>query len=309
MPSVATAPTATAAQAQAAGSRMTGFYLGVGGVKVDCLFDTSNFIMKDADGKVPGSLGLGIVPSIKLHVLSSTEIARFQSTAARGGGNGFVGLADASGRKGYWGYGGPSDIMYVMNEMNNSLYLGTNGTTRWLILADGRMLPGSDNAFPFGGASNRVTALWSVNGTVQTSDADEKNWLGAPSTAEISAAKRIAGELGFFQWLDALAEKGDHARLHFGVRAQAAWQIMADEGLIDPITEGVEPSSRYAFLCYDAWDAVEGTPEERDDDGKVRVAAVPPREAGNRFGVNVGELALFLIAAQEARLAALEAAA
>src|SRR3546814_20729371 len=50
MPDVATAPTATAAQTQAAGSRILGYYLGGGGVKVDCLFDTSNFMVKDADG-------------------------------------------------------------------------------------------------------------------------------------------------------------------------------------------------------------------------------------------------------------------
>src|SRR3546814_4230546 len=50
MPDVATAPTATAAQTQAAGSRILGYYLGGGGVKVDCLFDTSNFMVKDGDG-------------------------------------------------------------------------------------------------------------------------------------------------------------------------------------------------------------------------------------------------------------------
>uniref|UniRef100_UPI00259A9EA1 hypothetical protein n=1 Tax=uncultured Sphingopyxis sp. TaxID=310581 RepID=UPI00259A9EA1 len=52
MPDVATAPTATAAQTAAAGSRMMGFYLGGGGVKVDCLFDTANFLTRDADGQV-----------------------------------------------------------------------------------------------------------------------------------------------------------------------------------------------------------------------------------------------------------------
>src|SRR3546814_11805511 len=50
MPDVATAPTATAAQTQAAGSRILGYYLGGGGVTVDCLFDTSNFMVKDGDG-------------------------------------------------------------------------------------------------------------------------------------------------------------------------------------------------------------------------------------------------------------------
>ena len=68
---------------------------------------------------------------------------------------------------------------------------------------------------------------------------------------------------------------------------------MADEGLIEPIAEGVAPSSRYAFLCHDQWD-------EEAGEG---------RPAGDRFGVRADQLALFLIAAQDARLAALEAAA
>src|SRR3546814_13853852 len=54
MPDVATAPTATAAQTRAAGSRMIGYYLGVGGVKVDVLFDTANFLTKNAGGSFEG---------------------------------------------------------------------------------------------------------------------------------------------------------------------------------------------------------------------------------------------------------------
>ena len=76
------------------------------------------------------------------------------------------------------------------------------------------------------------------------------------------------------------------------VRAQAVWAIMADEGLIDPLVPEATPDSRYAFLCYDRWDG--------DADG------VAP--AGDRFGIRPDQLSLFLIAAQEARIAAMEAA-
>src|SRR3546814_7183771 len=52
------------------------------------------------------------------------------------------------------------------------------------------------------------------------------------SAAELAAAARIARELGFYCWNDAIAAKGaDGARRHFGVRAQAVWAIMAEEGL------------------------------------------------------------------------------
>jgi hypothetical protein len=46
MPAVETAPTATATQTRAAGSRMIGYYMD-GPVKVDCLFDTGNFLTKN----------------------------------------------------------------------------------------------------------------------------------------------------------------------------------------------------------------------------------------------------------------------
>src|SRR3546814_15807906 len=72
---------------------------------------------------------------------------------------------------------------------------------------------------------------------------------------------------------------------------------MAEEGLIAPLAEGQAPDSRYAFLCWDGWD------EERDAEDR------PVRAAGDRFGIRPDQLSLFLIAAQEARLAMLEQAA
>src|SRR3546814_35512 len=124
----------------------------------------------------------------------------------------------------------------------------------------------------------------------------------------VRAARGIEAEVGTYRWLASVAEKGDEARIHVGVRAQAVWEIMADEGLIDPIVQGEPPSSRYAFLCYDAWDAVEAVAEERDEEGNITVEAVEARPAGNRFGIRPDQLTLFLIAAQEARIAALAAA-
>lgn len=241
-----------------------------------------------------GHVGIGGVnASARLHVKSSSEIACFETTTARGGGNGYMSIRDPSGRKAYVGCTGGSDDFYVFNEMNTSMIFGTNASARWAISAGGSLYAATDNAYAFGGSSNRCTVVYSATGTINTSDAREKTWRGAMTEAEIAAARRIIGELGFFQWNDAIAEKGpDGARYHFGARAQAVWAIMADEDLIDPIGEGVTPSSAYAFLCYDEWEADEATGVE----------------AGNRFGIRPDQLALFLIAAQEARIAAIEAA-
>lgn len=170
-----------------------------------------------------------------------------------------------------------------------------NGTQVAQITSGGMLQPGADNGQTLGSGPFRWSVVYAGTGTINTSDAREKTWRGAATEAELRAACRIVGELGFFQWNDAIAVKGaDGARMHFGARAQAVWAIMADEGLIEPIAEGAAPSSRYAFLCHDEWD--EGAAGEG-----------PP--AGDRFGIRTDQLALFLIAAQEARLAVLEAAA
>jgi hypothetical protein len=154
--------------------------------------------------------------------------------------------------------------------------------------------PGGDNISALGLPSNRWSVVYAVTGTINTSDAREKSWRGELGDAELRAARRIAAEIGLYQWNDAIAEKGaDKARIHVGVRAQAVWAIMADEGLVDPVDkDGVPGRTPYAFLCWDRWDGKE--------DGQA---------PGDRFGVRTDQLALFVAAAQEVRLTALEQAA
>ncbi|HMO77139.1 MAG TPA: hypothetical protein PKD99_06450 [Sphingopyxis sp.] len=156
----------------------------------------------------------------------------------------------------------------------------------------GRFRPGSDNSQPLGWTSSRWSTVHAATGAIQTSDAREKAWRGPADAAELRAARRMLGELGFFQWHDAIALKGtDAARRHFGVRAQAAWAIMAEEGLVDPLdADGAPGACPYAFLCHDRW---------QDADG----------EWHDRFGVRSDQLALFLVAALAAEMGLGEIAA
>lgn len=255
--------------------------------------------------------------------------------------------------------GGTKDIGVPSGEV---LQIGhwNEGTTTWtdrlLMDSNGHFYFGADNSQSVGIASRRASVFYAGTGTINTSDEREKVWRGAMNDAELRAARRMIDELGFFQWKDAIEEKGDDgARYHFGPRAQRVWAIMADEGLVDPIGKDGRPGKTpYAFLCFDEW------PDEYEDEMKpvIRRKKVPAEEAsvildpkggrvkktkmvtveveemaptgrkllkqaaGNRFGLRVDQLALFLMAAQahdlaaerarndaiEARLAALEAA-
>lgn len=249
----------------------------------------SDRVIIDASGNV------GIGPSTaaaRVHAKSTGEIMRLEMTTARGGGTGFATFHDPSGRKGYWGYGGPNDTLYIMNDMNAPVVFGANGVHRWQIENGGSITPLSDGAYNIGWTSSRVQNLYLANAPIITSDETEKDWLGSGLTdAELRAARRIGSEIGSYRWLTSIAAEaagGDAARIHIGVRAQAVWAIMADEGLIAETGEGARPDSRYAFLCWDRWGGETG---------------------GERFGIRADQLALFLIAAQDARIAALEAAA
>lgn len=276
-----------------------------------------------------GDFGVGVTPLVRTHIKGSAtaEVIRIESPNARGAGAIFQSWHDATGRKGLIGYSGSDDTLKLANELNAAMVFLTNNATRMTIAAAGDILPGADNTQPLGSGALRMSVIYAGTGTINTSDEREKTWRGGLTDAELRAATRIAREIGVFQWNEAVAEKGaDGARLHIGVKAQAVWAVMAAEGLVDPIGKDGRPGKTpYAFLCWDEWDeqteaitkevkiaAVTGdsgsivTPArtELQDSGKTRVT----REAGWRFGVRAEQLALFIAAAQEQRIAALEGA-
>lgn len=229
----------------------------------------------------------------------------------------------------------------------DSLDFFTGGTIR-LHIDSSAIRAGIDNALSNGSAGQRFTVVYAATGAINTSDAREKLWLGGLTDAHLRTARRIEAEIGLYQWLKELSDKGEAARIHVGVRAQAVITIMMEEGLeamqdIDLpadrfIPEGERPSFRHAFLCFDTWEEVrEPIMEQRMVKKRVQIEEVvesqvlgpdsrpvrKPRKrwitreemetvetgefkvtpAGNRFGIRPDQLALFLAAAQGARIA------
>jgi hypothetical protein len=244
-------------------------------------------------------------------------------------------------------------IVGLGSSSDFQVYDDTGSTTRLRIASsDGSLRPGADNTQTNGAAGVRWSQLHAATNVIATSDEREKTFRadGALTVAELTAARRIIDELGFYQWNYAIDSKGvDGARWHFGPRAQAVARILVEEGLEEPFDSDVPgdvyleepPSFRTAFICFDTWPAeyedeyetveventvpvvrqsksilnADGTPFETI--GEQTELALEQRAtgtqrlvlaAGNRFGLRVEQLSLFLIAAQEQRLAALEAA-
>lgn len=141
--------------------------------------------------------------------------------------------------------------------------------------------PYRDNVASCGLAAARWTVVYAANGTINTSDAREKQQARPLSEIEKAVALKVKAGLKAFKWNDAVDKKGDKARWHFGVYAQEVADAFRSEGL-DP--------DMYGLFCYDEWEAV---PEEKDENG---VVTQPARPAGNRYGIRYDELFAFILA-------------
>jgi hypothetical protein len=127
-----------------------------------------------------------------------------------------------------------------------------------------------DNAIDLGSSSFRFDDIYATNGTIQTSDRNEKQDIAELTDAEQRVAVAAKGLLRKFRWRDAVEAKGDNARTHFGIIAQDLQAVFAAEGL---------DAGDYAMFISSTW-TDEETGEER-----------------TRMGVRYSELLAFIIAA------------
>lgn len=159
-----------------------------------------------------------------------------------------------------------------------AVYNGTSGLYEKGIEVFGllnQIIPGADNTWSMGSSGLRWSVVYAATGTINTSDAREKQQVKELSEAERAVAKRLKGLIRTYRWNEAVERKGDEARIHVGIIAQDVMRAFKDEGL---------DAEKYGILCFDSW------PDEYDEDGnKIR-------EAGNRYGVRYDQLFAFVIA-------------
>ncbi len=127
----------------------------------------------------------------------------------------------------------------------------------------------SDGTIDLGSSSARFDDVFATNGTIQTSDRNEKQDIEDLSDAEKRVAVAAKGLMKKYRWKSAVAEKGDDARIHVGIIAQDLQDAFTAEGL---------DAGRYAMFCSDTW---------TNDAGSEQT----------RLGVRYNELLAFIIAA------------
>ena len=140
-----------------------------------------------------------------------------------------------------------------------------------------------DDAINLGSGSNRFDTIFAKAGDINTSDLNEKQDIELLSDAEMRVAKAAKGLLRKYRWKSSVAEKGDDARIHFGIIAQDLQEAFTAEGL---------DAARYGMWCSDTfWVDSEG--ETYDTQEEAPEGATEQ----TRLGVRYSELLAFIIAA------------
>lgn len=140
-----------------------------------------------------------------------------------------------------------------------------------------------DNSVDLGSSSVRFDDVYATNGTIQTSDRNEKQDIAELSDAERRVAVAAKGLLRKYRWIDAVAEKGDNARIHFGIIAQDLDAAFTAEGL---------DAGRYAMFISTTW-------WEHEGEKYYEQAHIPEGVTATevtRRGVRYPELLAFIIA-------------
>ena len=152
---------------------------------------------------------------------------------------------------------------YYCDSSGSHVFSGQNTTTttiRFVIDGAGFVRPGADNTQSMGTASFRWSQIYAGSAVINTSDAREKQQIESLSHAEMTAARAIKGLIKRFKFNDAVADKGDSARVHVGVVAQEVEQAFI-QAKLDP--------AKYAMFCRDVWWEIDGEVVEADADGVV----------------------------------------
>jgi len=208
-----------------------------------------------------GRLGINTSPQVMIHGMQSGGVrgdAFLESTVADADGAqiaGVWGRTEAAltipTEKRTSGINFTLDGTTVGNRGGGMIFLckldnSNTMATRWRLRSAGHWEPGVTDTYDIGTGALRVRQYYGTQSTINTSDARKKTPVSKLSEAEFACGRALAQEIGSFQWLEAVKEKGvENARLHIGMTVQRAIEIMEKFGL-DPM--------RYSFICYDKWD-------------------------------------------------------
>lgn len=153
------------------------------------------------------------------------------------------------------------------------------------------LLPKTTNTLNIGSASYKWKEIFASTGTINTSDKREKQHIQEIDDRVFKAWEKVSFKQFLFK--NAVSEKGENARIHFGLIAQQVKKAFEDEGL---------DGFKYGLLCYDEWDDIYADTKIIDKEatydketGKLLTPEVSHYEktiikpAGNAYGIRYTE--------------------
>lgn len=171
------------------------------------------------------------------------------------------------------------------NNIKSGVIIGSTSNTNLPYCA-----PAQTNFINLGTASRLWKEVFAANATINTSDERLKQDIEDIDERVFRAWEKV--DFKQFRFIQAVNEKGENARIHFGVIAQRVKEAFESEGL---------DGFKYGLLCYDEWEdeyediEVTDKPAEYDEEGNVISPAEVHTEkklvraAGNAYGIRYCE--------------------
>tara|TARA_R110000764_G_scaffold118508_3_gene206075 strand:- start:25 stop:1131 length:1107 start_codon:yes stop_codon:yes gene_type:complete len=192
----------------------------------------------------------------------------------------------------------------VIGSDGADLYIDSDSTGAGVEFVGGAWLPRkagakADDAVNLGSGSYRFDNIYATNGTINTSDENEKQEIATLSPELMKVAARVSKEFISFKWNSAVKEKGDQARIHWGTIAQRVEEAFH--------AEGVNPWE-YGLLTLSFWmEHTDAEGVETRYDGQSDPSTIPDDAVMRvRLGVRYTELLSFVAAYNEQRFTSLE---
>jgi hypothetical protein len=188
-----------------------------------------------------------------------------------------VAISDGDGNVRYFHDGSATGLLYPNISSSPTFFYAWDTA---------RFYPNPDNSLNLGLGSNRFNTVYASNGTINTSDRNEKQDIQNLSAFELAVAQEIKSLFKTYRWKSAVAEKGDAARIHVGVIAQDVQEAFAKHGL---------DATRYALWCSDTWYEVDG--KASPTAAEPFTAETPDAVLKTRLGIRYDQLLAFVISA------------
>ena len=141
----------------------------------------------------------------------------------------------------------------------------------------------SNGSLNLGHGFAKWNTVYASSGSINTSDITKKQDIEELSEAESRVAIAAKGLLRKYRWKDSVSEKGDSARIHFGIMAQDLKAAFEAEGL---------DANKYGMFCADTRWTTDGS-----DTYATEEEAPEAVTEETVYGVRYEELLAFIIAA------------